>query len=150
MGRRSYTRFWEERVARYLLHGQRPEASLEPADAKAAKKHRAEEQQMTVRDIGLATGMLPEDVITALKSMGVVEPSTAVTNRKRKLTSVSGSDMVEGLGRDDTVIVRKSNVLEWIKIHNVSLRDPVRDDRFVGEWSPENLRRRSQRSAGEV
>ncbi|KAL1990644.1 hypothetical protein VTN49DRAFT_6483 [Thermomyces lanuginosus] len=150
MGRRSYTRFWEERVARYLLHGQRPGTSVEPTDPKAAKKHRPEEQQMTVRDIGLATGMLAEDVITALKSMGVVEPNTAATNRKRKRASVSGSDMAEALDGDDTVIVRKSNVLEWIKIHNVSLRDPVRGDRFVGEWSPENLRLRSQRSEGEV
>lgn len=148
MGRRSYTRFWEERIARYFLLGPPggdPDELVQQKQnaSKAAAKKRPHRERMTVRDIGLATGMLTEDVITALKEMGVVERDTA--SKKRKRTSSSATTTTgDGDEDDETVIVRKSNVLEWAKIHNVMLLDPVREEGFLGEWAPENLRRRRE------
>lgn len=158
MGRRSYCRFWEERIARYFLlgpPGSDPDESVQhkqdqqngAAAAAAGKgangKKRPARERMTVRDIGLATGMLTEDVITALKGMGVVEPEKAGKKRKRT-TSPSGRDGGDDVEHGETVTIRKSNVLEWAKIHNVSLRDPVRDEGFLGEWAPEKLRRKRE------
>lgn len=136
MGRRSYYRFWEERIARYFLvgppgGGQEDLVQQKHNASKGAKKRPAR-QRMTVHEIGLATGMLAEDVITALKGMGVVEPQQS--NKKRKMASATGED----LEHSETVTVRKSNVLEWAKIHGVSLRDPVREEGFLGEWAPQS------------
>jgi hypothetical protein len=133
MGRRSYTRFWEERMARHFLIGPPRGKSVQRKQAatKAAAKKTTPRERMTVQEIGLATGMLPEDVITALKSMGVVEPEHTLSKRN------STSSHSEHSG--EAVVIRKSNVLEWTKIHNVALHDPVKEDGFIGEWAPENL-----------
>ncbi|QKX56505.1 uncharacterized protein TRUGW13939_03610 [Talaromyces rugulosus] len=142
MGNRSYTRFWAERMARYFLLGPPggdPDNFVQQKQmvAKAAKK-RPPWERMTVREIGLATGMLAEDVITTLKEMGVVEPEPP-TKRQKKAPSTSAGD-------EEGVIIRKSNVLEWAKIHNVTLRDPVREDGFIGEWAPEYIQLRQDSS----
>lgn len=146
LGHRSYSRFWEERMARYFLLGPPggdPEEYVQQAQQKrqaamktaASKKNFPPRERMTVREIGQATGMLPEDVITALKGMGVVEPEQQTTTKKRKNTTLTDGE---------TVIIRKSNVLEWTKIHNVTLRDPVREDGFIGEWAPEKLQMQAE------
>jgi hypothetical protein len=143
MGRRSYTRFWEERIARYFLLGPPggdPDEYVQKQDAAKAAKKRPARERLTVREIGLATGMLNEDVVTALKGMGVVESDTA--SKKRKRTSASSAGDIDEYG--ETVVVRKSNVLEWAKIHKVTLRDPVREEGFIGEWASENLRRQRE------
>jgi MOZ/SAS family/MYST family zinc finger domain len=132
LGRRSYTRFWEERMARHFLLGPpRGKAIRQKQAATKAARKTPPRERMTVQEIGLATGMLTEDVITALKSMGVVEPEH--TTNKRNTTSNENENTGE------TVVIRKTNVLEWTKIHNVALRDPVREGGFIGEWAPENL-----------
>lgn len=143
MGNRSYTRFWEERMARYFLLGPPggdPDDFVQQKQmvAKAAKK-RPPRERMTVREIGLATGMLAEDVITTLKEMGVVEPEPATKRQKKTSTGDSGDNQ-------EAVIIRKSNVLEWAKIHNVTLRDPVREDGFIGEWAPEYMQLQQESS----
>jgi hypothetical protein len=92
---------------------------------------------MTVREIGLASGMLAEDVISTLKEMGVVEPEPATKRQKRAPSTTSTGDSTGD--NQEAVIIRKSNVLEWAKIHNVTLRDPVREDGFIGEWAPEYM-----------
>ncbi|EED20296.1 histone acetyltransferase (MysT1), putative [Talaromyces stipitatus ATCC 10500] len=135
LGRRSYTRFWEERMARYFLLGPPGGDADEYVTMKTTTsgKNFPPRERMTVREIGQATGMLPEDVITALKGMGVVEPEkqhTTRTTSKRAQTTTSDGE---------AVIIRKSNVLEWTKIHNAALRDPVREYGFIGEWAPEKL-----------
>jgi len=141
MGRRSYSRFWEERIARYLLlgppGGNPDEFVQQKQNAAKTAKRRPTREQMTARGIGLATGMLTEDVITALKGMGVVEPAPAT--KKRKRTTSSTDDVDE---RKETVAVRKSNVLEWAKIHGVTLRDPVKEEGFLGEWAPEYMQQK--------
>ncbi|OKL60547.1 hypothetical protein UA08_04346 [Talaromyces atroroseus] len=136
LGLRSYTRFWEERLARHFLLGppkgeQGKVVQQKQATMKAAARKTPARERMTVQEIGLATGMLTEDVITALKSMGIVEPEH--TRNKRNTTSNDHENAGE------TVVIRKANVLEWTKIHNVALRDPVREDGFIGEWASGNL-----------
>ncbi|OJJ00008.1 hypothetical protein ASPVEDRAFT_127424 [Aspergillus versicolor CBS 583.65] len=112
MGRRSYNRFWEERIARYL----------KPATNKGRKKHPHE--LMTIQEIGLATGMLTEDVITALRGLGALEPASPSKTRKRNQSSAGESDA-------PPVVVRKSKVLEWAKAHKIPIRDPVRPEGSV-------------------
>lgn len=133
MGRRSYVRFWEERIARYFLLGP-PGTSIDQAAAgKGAKKRPAQEEQMTVREISQATGMLVEDVITALKGMGVLETE----NSGKRLNGDSplwDEDTLTG----EPAIVRKESVFEWVKIHRVNSRDPVREEGFLGEWAAES------------
>lgn len=133
MGRRSYDRFWEERIARYLV-SYSPSAnaagptqseqtkSQKPATNKGRKKHAHE--LMTVQDIGLATGMLTEDVITALRGLGALEPASPSKTRKRTQSGAGESDA-------PPFVVRKSKVLEWAKAHKVPIRDPVRPEGSV-------------------
>ncbi|PWY91570.1 MOZ/SAS-like protein [Aspergillus sclerotioniger CBS 115572] len=139
MGRRSYTRFWEERIARYLLLqvGKTGEAEapgsvpLKPKSPKNSKRKQTHEL-MTVQDIGLATGMLTEDVITALKGLGVVEPVTPAMRRKTR-----DSAGETGSGEETaTVRIRKSKILEWAESHHMALQDPVRNEGFLGKWAP--------------
>ncbi|PYH76658.1 histone acetyltransferase [Aspergillus uvarum CBS 121591] len=137
MGRKSYARFWEERVARHLLlHGWKAEDaedSAVPQKSKSPKgsKKRLAHELMTVQDIGLATGMLTEDVITALRGLGVVQPATPAKKRKSKDSSGATS-----AGGDSIVTVRKTTVLEWAKSHHMALWDPVKDEGFHGKWAP--------------
>lgn len=133
MGRRSYNRFWEERIARYLVsHSSSANAAgaaqstetktQKPAANKGRKKHPHE--LMTVQEIGLATGMLTEDVITALRGLGALEPASPSKTRKRTQSGAGESDA-------PPVVVRKSKVLEWAKAHKIPIRDPVRPEGAV-------------------
>jgi hypothetical protein len=62
--------------------------------------------------------MLPDDVIAALKEMGVL-------NAKKKA--------------DRTAVVNKAKVREWAKVNHVDvdLTHSVSSDGFVEEWVPE-------------
>lgn len=152
MGWRSYVRFWEERVARHLLLGshdgnsedeqqqqqqKQEEATATPTTTTTpsnGSKKRSHSENMTVRNMGLATGMLTEDVIIALKSMGVVEPDNS--RKKRKTPHQSPAEEHTATGQSgQTVTIHKSNVLEWAKIHRVALRNPVREEGFLGKWA---------------
>lgn len=132
MGKRSYVRFWEERIARYFLLGPPGRTSADQAAAGkgGAKKTPTQDEQMTVREISQATGMLVEDVITALKGMGILETE----NSGKRLNRDSPLWDEETLTGEPT-IVRKENVFEWVKIHRVDSRDPVREGGFLGEWA---------------
>lgn len=146
MGRRSYIRFWQERIARYFLLGPPggdPDEFIQQkqTSSKAAGRNRVKER-MTVREIGLATGMLAEDVLTAVKSMDVVQRSPPM-GKRRKRSSASSGPGDDNLNELDIHIIRKSRVLEWAQTHKVLLRDPVREQGFLGEWGPENLQTQS-------
>lgn len=137
MGHRSYTRFWQERIARYLLlkGGKQKEADASgsvPLKQKSPKtsKRKHTHELMTVQDIGLATGMLPEDVVTALQGLGAVEPATPAKKRRTKDSSGEA-----GSGADEALLIRKSKILEWAKSHHMALQDPVRDEGFLGKWA---------------
>ncbi|EEQ30592.1 SAS complex subunit [Microsporum canis] len=132
MGHRSYVRFWEERLTRFLLHinpsGAKDEqANTKPQTAKKYKK-RPPREQMTIQDIGQATGMLAEDVLTALNAMEVVQAEKKSVKRKR----ASQPDDEDNL---PTAVIKRSSVLDWAKTHRVNLRDPVSEEGFVGEWA---------------
>lgn len=86
---------------------------------------------MTVEEIGQATGMLSEDVITAVKSMGVVRPDTSP--KKRKLSRLMRDDEPK---ESPKIVIYKADVWEWAKTHHLSLDDPVRDDAFVAGFPP--------------
>lgn len=139
MGRRSYSRFWEERIVRYLLlqstdataTGDLDETAQQKQTPPKASRKKSSSEMMTVQDIGLATGMLAEDVITALKGLGLMEPVSPSKRRKTK-TNEEAAD-------EETVILRMFKVSEWASAHHLSLRDPVRDDGFLGRWAPENI-----------
>ncbi|KAL4871004.1 hypothetical protein BDV12DRAFT_41703 [Aspergillus spectabilis] len=135
MGRRSYERFWEERLARHLVlcasngnedantntAGPTQSEDTKPTPGKGRKKHTHE--LMTVQEIGLATGMITEDVITALRGLGALEPATPSKTRKGQSSS--------GENQPIPVVVRRSKVLEWAKAHKISIRDPVRPEGFL-------------------
>lgn len=135
LGQKSYNRFWAERIARYLLCGQRPSKmpDTSPSKHNTSKSIRKlpPRELMTVEDIGLATGMLTEDVITAVKFMGVLQPDT--TPKKRKLPRLTGDhEPDKGL----TMIIRKADVQRWANANCLSLEDPVREEGFLREWLP--------------
>ncbi|KAJ5132664.1 hypothetical protein N7448_006822 [Penicillium atrosanguineum] len=126
LGQKSYNRFWAERIARYLLCGKRGEGeNSKPSNFSKASKKRPPRETMTVEEVGQATGMLAEDVITAIKFMGVVQPETP---RKRKTPRLSGDG---GPAQVPTMLIRKEDVWKWAKVHQLSLEDPVREDGFI-------------------
>ncbi|KAL4921859.1 acyl-CoA N-acyltransferase [Aspergillus aurantiobrunneus] len=133
MGGRSYYRFWEERIARHLVSlasdsdaagvAQSEDTKTQKTGSNRGRKKHPHEL-MTVQEIGLDTGMLTEDVITALRGLGVIEPATPSKTRK-------GTQSGSGENEAVPVVVRRSKILEWARSHNVSIRDPVRAEGFL-------------------
>ena len=140
MGRRSYLRFWAERVARFML-GQSADAEGERVfqggrrKRKKKKKNGLRKEEMTVKEIGERTGMLAEDVVAALGEMGICEVMVP-KKKKKKSEELNGTHIIS---QDDdemaTMIVKRSKVKEWVDANNVELQDPVREEGFLGEWA---------------
>ena len=95
LGKRGYMRFWQARVAREVLLGVRGKSSL------------------TVKELAGRCAMLVEDVVVALKEMGVCEVR----------------------GKGDGVGISKSRVRAWVAGLGVDLTPPVDEDAFLVEWS---------------
>ena len=144
MGWKSYSRFWRERVVRYLLLGShrgdpeaergRREALPSTTTSSGSSKKRNRVENMTVQDMGLAVGMLTEDVITTLKGMGVVEPDRP--RKKRKVPHHLSPEAIAGIEQEgQTVKLRKSNVVQLAKENRITLLDPVREEGFLGKWA---------------
>lgn len=145
MGRRSYLRFWSERVARFML-GASADADGrkvfgEGMRKKKGRKNAMTKESLTVKEIGERTGMLAEDVVAALTEMGVCEVMTPKKARARKSNEMAGSGGAGVvMGREDeedavTMIVKRSRVVEWVEKQQVDLRDPVQEEGFLGEWA---------------
>ncbi|KAJ5240166.1 hypothetical protein N7468_004785 [Penicillium chermesinum] len=130
LGQKSYNRFWAERIARYLLCGKHGndgrENDKKPSTPSKGSRKRPQRETMTVEEIGRATGMLTEDVITAVKSMGVIKADDSPKKRKMPRHS-NGTETDEG----PKMLIRKSDVLEWAKSHHLDLHDPVREEGFI-------------------
>ena len=94
LGKRGYVRFWQARVAREVL-AVRSKSSL------------------TVAELAERCAMLAEDVVAALKEMGVCEVR----------------------GKGDGVSVSKTRVREWVVRSRMDLVPPVDKDAFVVESS---------------
>ena len=98
LGRKGYLKFWEARVASAIL-GVRNKSTL------------------TVQEIADLCWMVREDVMIALKNMGLLEP------RKK------GAAM----------LISKSRVRQWASANGIDLAPPVEEGCFLGDWVPEVL-----------
>ena len=137
MGRRSYLRFWAERVGRYLL-GQSADSDKHRIFHNMKKrKNGLRKEEMTVKEVGERTGMLAEDVVAALGEMGICE---VVMPKKKKKSLVNGESngTVSTPAEEEScvnMIVKVSQVKEWADRNKVGLQDPVREEGFLGEWA---------------
>jgi hypothetical protein len=139
LGHKSYSRFWAERIARYLLRGKPGDNPRESNQQKLnstpkGSRKRPVRETMTVEELGLGTGMLTEDVVTALKSMGLFEPQATPKKRKSNRTATEATEVNPPPGQ--MVTISKSDVWEWAQTHHLSLDDPVSEKGFEGLWPP--------------
>ncbi|KAF7502569.1 hypothetical protein GJ744_005487 [Endocarpon pusillum] len=144
MGRRSYLRFWSERIARFML-GESADADgrkvFDDGKKRKGRKAAVMKKALTVKEIGERTGMLAEDVVAALTEMGICEMMTPKKARLKKGGEVNGVGRTAAVTGKDveedvvTMIVKRSKVAEWVQKHNVDLHDPVREAGFIGEWA---------------
>lgn len=144
MGRRSYLRFWSERVARFML-GESADADgrkvFDEGKKRKRKKNVVMKEALTVKEIGERTGMLAEDVLAALSEMGVCEAVVPKKARVKKSGEADGTGRTaaataNGNGEDvATMIVKRSRVVEWVQKHKVDLHNAVREEGFLGEWA---------------
>ena len=134
LGQRSYNRFWAERIARYILSGKRDEGSHEidpqkPSSLPKTLRKKTLCEDWTVEEIGKATGMLNEDVIAAVRHMGVIQPEAAP--KKRKVNRLATKDDAK---QGPKIVIRKSEVWKWAQLHSLSLNDPVKEEGFLKVW----------------
>jgi MOZ/SAS family/MYST family zinc finger domain len=144
MGRRSYLRFWSERIARFML-GESADADgrkvFDEGKKRKGRKAAVMKEALTVKEIGERTGMLAEDVVAALTEMGVCEvmaPKKARVRKSGETDGTGGTAAVAGGEHEEdvvTMIVKRSRVAGWVQRHKVDLRDPVREEGFLGEWA---------------
>lgn len=129
MGRRSYTRFWAERVARYFLGETADADAVKVLERVKKRKNGLAKEEMSVREIGERTGMLVEDVLCALGEMDICE----VRKGKRKKGSDEG---VEGHEEDAAMMtVSRAKVVKWAEENKVDVIAPVKEEGFLGEWA---------------
>ena len=95
LGRKGYLKFWQARVAREILN----------------MKNKS---SVTVEEVAQTCWMVVDDVIIALKEMGVLEA-------RRK-----------GAG----FLIVKSRVREWASANSTDLTPPVDEECFFDEWIP--------------
>ncbi|KAL9625575.1 MAG: hypothetical protein Q9160_000288 [Pyrenula sp. 1 TL-2023] len=142
MGKKSYARFWAERIARFFL-GQTRDADgravLDNASGRKGGRKKVRET-MSVKEIGERTGMLAEDVIVALTTLSVCEP---IPPKKKKgggksaqVNSHTDRPPHEEEPPPVSLNVSRSRVMEWVEANSVALQDPiVREEGFLGEWA---------------
>lgn len=144
MGRKSYLRFWSERIARFMM-GQTADADaqrvFQPTRRSKKRTVKPRKEEMTVKELGDRTGMLGEDVVAALHEMGICKVSVPRRKKKDSMDTHSGSggpgshtdqEQVEELA---TVIVHRSKIVEWAQSRGVDLTSAVREEGFLGEWA---------------
>jgi hypothetical protein len=181
LGRRGYMRFWMERVARWVVGypdvesgggesvAEREQRKLgvvggRKRGRKGKGRKRGREDLISVQDLSKGTGMLVEDVVTALTAMGVVSDEPSSPRRKRlKIEELNGEagdesgvgttatdkhdEGTEGTGtegkenenenekkKETDVMIRKSKVMQWVERSRVDLSDPVDEECFLGEY----------------
>jgi hypothetical protein len=145
MGRKSYTRFWSERIARFMM-GQSADAEaqrvFDKSNGKVRKSLQPRKEEMTVKEIGTRTGMLGEDVVAALADMGVCK--VMLPKRKKVKTSTSEPNgtttsqppAAEAEGEElATMVIHRSKIVEWAEKNGVDLVSPVKEEGFLGEWA---------------
>jgi hypothetical protein len=96
LGRKGYMQFWQARVARTVL-GLKSKSTL------------------SVGEVSKLCWMLPEDVVAALKEMGVLGA------KKRA---------------DGSAVVGKARIREWIGRYGLDVEPPTSEDGFLEVWEP--------------
>ncbi|KAK6387691.1 uncharacterized protein PV06_04719 [Exophiala oligosperma] len=137
MGRKSYLRFWSERIARFFM-GQSADADAKTVFYKRKRTLHSRKEEMTVKEIGDRTGMLGEDVVAALNEMGILE--VVPSKRKNRISSSEANGNtaqgeVEAEQEMASMSIHRSKVVDWAARHNVNLTSPVREEGFLGEWA---------------
>jgi hypothetical protein len=133
LGRKSYLRFWSERVARFFM-GQTADSEGRKVFGTISKKRTTlAKEEMTIKQIGERTGMLPEDVIAALNEMGVCESVPHKRKKKSDDHQAQADRADEAL--PTTMLVKRSQVLVWAERNKVDLIGPVKEEGFLGEWA---------------
>ena len=124
LGKKGYTRFWEATVARFVLGLHRTSSAA------------AATLTLTVGEIARRCWVLPEDVIVALTSMGLLDDdSTRVENKV--FGSGSGSGNGNGSGSRLVVVINRTKVREWVSANGVDLEAPILEAGFVEEEEEE-------------
>ena len=135
MGRKSYLRFWSERVARFFM-GQAEDADQHRVFQKARKpKNGHAKEEMTIKEIGDRTGMLAEDVVAALNEMGICE---AKPRKRQKKNSDEVNGVTVQLQEESllaTMEVRRAAVLAWAEANSIDIVSAVKEEGFLGEWA---------------
>lgn len=132
LGRKSYLRFWSERIARFFM-GQTADAEGQKVFNVPSKKRTTYvKEEMTVKEIGDRTGMLPEDVVAALNEMGVSE--IVAQKRKKKTEEDHATENPEEV-TPTSMTIKRSQILAWAERNKVDLIGPVREEGFLGEWA---------------
>lgn len=133
LGRKGYLRFWSERVARFFM-GQTADAEGRKVFSTISKKRTTlAKEEMTIKEIGERTGMLPEDVMAALNEMGVCE-SVPQKRKKKNDESAPQSDRMDEI-LPTTMLVKRTQVLAWVTRNKIDLIGPVKEEGFLGEWA---------------
>lgn len=151
MGRKSYLRFWSERIARFIM-GQTADADAKRVFHKARKKTvHPRREEMSVKEIGNRTGMLGEDVVAALTEMGIC---VLQNPKKKKKPSSEINGLTAGQAEMEneeptTMIVQRSQVVEWAEKNGVELTSVVREEGFLGEWALSDLEDSSSNASAE-
>ncbi|EXJ85795.1 hypothetical protein A1O1_06163 [Capronia coronata CBS 617.96] len=144
MGRRSYMRFWSERIARFMM-GQTADADAKRVFHSSRKRTiHPKKEELTVKEIGERTGMLGEDVAAALMEMGVCQLVTP--KRKKKTSTELNGTTTHGDSESDelaTMMIQRSKIVEWAEKHGVDLISPVPEQGFRGEWALSDLENNS-------
>lgn len=154
MGKKSYLRFWSERIARFMM-GQSADADakkvFDAGNGRARKTIQPRKEEMTIKEIGDRTGMLGEDVAAALTEMGVCRIAGP---KRKKLKTSTGEANGNGTaaasqeqfqvpdGTSDEFaarIVQRSKIVEWAEENGVDLTSPVKEEGFLGEWALSDL-----------
>ena len=97
LGRKGYMQFWQATIARTVL-------SLRTRST------------VSVQEISERCWIAPEDVVGALKAMGV---------------------MALGKKADGSAMISKKIVREWAAREKVDLTPPISEEGFVEEWAPD-------------
>lgn len=150
LGRKSYLRFWSERIARFFM-GQTADAEGQKVFGRVSKKRTTlAKEEMTIKEIGDRTGMLSEDVIAALAEMniGIIVPH----KRKSKSADHDEPEAAEEI-LPTLMKIKRSEILGWAARNRVDLVGPVFEEGFLGEWAlsdsdhPISVEDRSDRDA---
>lgn len=136
MGRKSYLRFWSERIARFMMGLTADADQHKVFDNTTKRKNGLAKEEMTVKEIGDRTGMLAEDVIAALNEMGICDVKPQ--KRKKKTASEANGGAAppeQGENQVATMTISRAKVLAWAETNSVEIVSTVKEEGFLGEWA---------------